>query len=125
MEQLSNKKRKANKEHICDWCSLKINKGEIYANQSNADEGTVFTWKNHIHCADLMDKIGAYDNGDGVSTDDFQEYAKNEYQNIMSKYHNEVYESKDFKYPNFEQQLKFVLEFHKIMSPQQLEGISI
>lgn len=114
MIQLSNKKVKANKEHICDWCELKINKKEIYSRQSNVDDGSIFRWKNHIHCADLMDKIGAYDGGDGVGTEDFQEYVKNEYQTVMSNHFNDIYESKDFKYPNFETRLNFVLDFHKI-----------
>lgn len=114
MENISLKRIKANKDHKCDWCLFKINKGETYCKSFNVSDGEGYTWKNHIHCANLMDAIGAYDSGDGISTEYFREYVNNEYQLIMSKYHNDIYESKDFKYPNFETQLNFILEFHKI-----------
>ncbi len=114
METLRINTPKARKEHICDWCQLKIVKDDEYRNTSHVDEGSVYTWKAHIHCCEVLDKIGAWDDGDGISTDAFQECLKNEYADIMSNHFTEEYESKDFKYPNFEGQLNFVLKFHNI-----------
>ena len=84
-------------------------------NSSHVDEGCMYTWKNHVHCCEVLDKIGAWDDGDGISQEAFQECVTTEYQSIMSDNFNEEYESNDFKYPNFEVQLNFVLKFHKII----------
>ncbi len=114
MEQIAIKTVKANKEHKCDWCELAIKKNQMYCNQKLVNEGRIYSWKNHIHCSQVADEIGMWDNGDGLSTDDFQEGVKTKYQNVMSENFNDIYESKHFKYPNFETQLNFLLDFYKI-----------
>lgn len=51
---------------------------------------------------------------EGVDGEDFRYNIRCEFQEIMSLHHNELYESEFFNYPDFEGQLKFVLEHHKI-----------
>lgn len=73
-------------------------------------------WKTHQDCGDIADTLKMYDDAwEGVSTDDFQEHIKNEYQDIMISNFNEIYESKDFKIPSFDKQLEFVINHHKQM----------
>lgn len=56
-----------------------------------------------------------YDEADyGVTTEHFLEAIEHEYQKIMSDTQAELYESKDFRYPDFNDQLKFVLKHHGI-----------
>lgn len=74
--QLGNKKNPiARKDHVCSYCSQKIAKGEKYEKASYTDDGTAYTWKNHIHCNQLahhFDMFGRYD--EGLTEEDFQEY---------------------------------------------------
>ncbi len=114
METISQNNRKANKDHICNWCEQKIVKGTIYSYSANVDEGTPYIWKNHIYCSDIAHKIGMWDDGDGITTENFQESVKCHYQDVMSKNFNEEYESIEFKYPSFAEQLNFILDFYKI-----------
>lgn len=117
METLSYAKpTKANKDHKCDFCTGVIKKGEKYELSVCKFEGSVYSWKTHKHCSELASKLRWYDNMDeGLGTDHFIESAKCEYQDIMHTHFNEQYESKDFKYPSFADQLLFVLNHHKII----------
>jgi len=45
------KRRAAHGLHRCGWCGNHIVKGEQYTDQRIADDGTVWTWREHITCA--------------------------------------------------------------------------
>jgi len=108
METLSYPKNtKAKKEHKCNWCLLPIGKGSIYQKSSHKDEGEIYTWKNHIHCSEVLDKIGVWDDGDGIDEDSFREYITNEYSKIS-----EIYDYR--KFPKFAERLDVVLDYYKI-----------
>ncbi|MHA1304082.1 MAG: hypothetical protein ACTSPI_10315 [Candidatus Heimdallarchaeaceae archaeon] len=80
METISTKIQKANKEHVCDWCGEKIQKGEVYEVQTNVSEGSVYRWKTHLKCIKIFNELDMcnYDDGDGIDADTFntavQEY---------------------------------------------------
>ena len=112
METISFTTPKARKEHTCDWCNEKIKVGEIYT-RAFCKEDDVYVWKNHIHCEKIAQELKMFDNG-SVSESDVVETIQEEYQRIMSENNNEIYESKDFKYPNFKEQLDFVCSFHNV-----------
>ena len=50
MKALSIKRPKAKKQHVCDFCGLKIEIGEVYELQNNVNEGTIYQWKSHLEC---------------------------------------------------------------------------
>jgi hypothetical protein len=114
MEVLSSSKPKARKTHICDWCGGEINKGEIYENQFCKYDG-VYIWKNHIRCYEIASKLKMFDECDeGLDGEGFQEYIKEEFQNIWITENNKYRESKEFRTPNFLAQLNFVCDYHLI-----------
>lgn len=116
MSTISFKKVKARKDHKCDWCEAKILKGNVYTKYFNVYEGEPFTWKNHIHCEEIASKLKMFDEcaDYGLDTDSFMEFIKEEYIRLMNLYHSEIFEYEFFEYPNFEERLKFVCEFHKV-----------
>ncbi|MFH6944590.1 hypothetical protein [Flavobacterium sp. FlaQc-50] len=116
MEIISRTKPKALKNHICDWCNCKINKGTVYESSFCVQDGDTYTWKNHTHCENIASHLKMFDHDDGYGVTDeaFQETIREEYIRIMSIHHSEIYEYEHFKYPDFEGQLKFVCEFHKV-----------
>lgn len=100
---------KARKEHKCSYCGLKINKGDTYERSGLVFEGSAYTWKSHITCHRLASKLKWFDCCDeGLTGEDFRESVTCHYQIVMSEKFTEQYESKDFKYPSFEDQLKFL-----------------
>ena len=75
IEILSNKKVKARKEHTCNYCGGKINKGEIYEISSLKYEGTIYPWKNHLKCDKLTSDLTMFDDlyGEGLDEETFNE----------------------------------------------------
>ena len=74
MEILESAKRKANKEHVCDFCRGLIFIGEEYDFQKNKFDGSLYTWKTHIKCSKVANELNMYDNCDeGLNQDDFEE----------------------------------------------------
>ena len=109
METLSQGKHKARKDYICNFCGGKINAGTVYDSQSIVNDGDFYVWKSHISCDDLVSKLDMYSwCDDGVTQDDFATEVQEQYQRIMSEKHTEEYESEDFEYPPFLEQLEFV-----------------
>lgn len=97
------------------FCCQQIERGTTYLKSTHKCDGDVYTFKTHNHCADIASKLKMYDNCDeGLTTEGFLENIKNEYQEIMSSTQQELYESKDFVYPKFAEQLQFVMNHHGI-----------
>ena len=78
METISYKNIISRKEHSCNFCNGIIKKGELYNNQVNKFEDTIYTWKSHIHCMELV-SILDMNTGDGVTDECFAEMIREEY----------------------------------------------
>lgn len=102
------------KNHKCDFCLGIIKKGSKYLKSVHKHD-EIYTWKSHWGCAEIADKLNMYDNcDDGLTSNDFVEIIQNAYDEIMSSTQNELYESKNFVVPDFEEKLQFVLSHYKI-----------
>ena len=65
---------KAIKQHVCDFCSEKIQIGETYFSSTHTHDGTIYDWKTHKGCNFIANKLDMYDNcDDGLTGDDFME----------------------------------------------------
>lgn len=67
----------ARKQHKCNFCGGIIEKGEKNDNATLEFDGTVYTWKSHLHCLNIASEIDDYDE-EGISEDDFATWI-NEY----------------------------------------------
>lgn len=105
---------KANKDHRCDYCCGAIKKSTRYYKSVHKYDD-IYDWKTHQYCADIADKLKMYDDVDeGLGAERFCDNIREEYQQIMSETQNELYESKDFVYPSFQDRLLFVLNHYNI-----------
>lgn len=107
METISYQKEvKANKDHRCNFCCEKINKGDNYITSTHKQDGIVYDWKTHKHCSGIADRLKMYENcDDGLTSDDFQESIHSEYFDlIVSKFTEEDLK----KYTDIVQQFRCV-----------------
>lgn len=64
---------KARKDHACDFCGFKINKGETYIKSTHVYDG-IYDWRTHADCGNLASKLNMYEDADeGVTQDMFME----------------------------------------------------
>lgn len=61
MQTLSSKTPVARKDHRCDYCNGKIEKGEKYENSTHVYDGEVYTWKNHLDCHKLAVELNMFE----------------------------------------------------------------
>lgn len=72
MNVVSRKEVKARKDYHCDFCGCKIPKGERHDCSINKQDGELYTWRTHLHCQILCDKIWNYvDPDEGMTSDQF------------------------------------------------------
>ena len=76
MELLANNNVVARKDHVCNFCSRKIKKGEKYNIQTIKDDGEIYTWKSHFACLMVVRDAG-YE--DGLTQDDFRRVVMEDY----------------------------------------------
>ena len=73
-QSLTNKDVIARKEHQCDWCRQKINKGELYNYQTFIFDGDFRDWHSHLACSRVVTAIWDYcDPDDGLDSWGFDE----------------------------------------------------
>lgn len=96
----------AQKPHTCDYCKQSIQTGTEYGVSKHKADGDFYTWKAHLHCIKLASKLGWFDYRDSLTSDDFIEEVKIEFDNI--NIHENLVAS------NFAEELGHVLEYHKI-----------
>ena len=80
----------AKKEHICELCGCKINKGQKYYRQTNVFDGRIYDWIEHEECREIaseLDMFGECDYDEGLSTDLFKEIIDNY---IYQEHHNDI-----------------------------------
>lgn len=51
-----NIRRAAHGLHVCGLCRHRIDRGERYRDARIADDGTVWTWREHLRCGDFIRK---------------------------------------------------------------------
>lgn len=68
--ELSHATRKARKEHRCEWCGEKIEKGQDYFNYTGIGDGGFQDNKVHLECLDAMQEHFKYNTFD----DEFMPY---------------------------------------------------
>lgn len=86
MTRLSSKTPKARMQgHRCDFCIRPIQKGEVYGRDVFVDSGDILTFKYHLSCQDIAEKLDMFKDGEGVSEDMFQEIVMNEFEKIKDK----------------------------------------
>ena len=64
----------ARKEHICNLCGCKINKGQQYHRQTNIYDGCIYDWMEHDECSHIaykLDMYGECDYDDGLTSNRF------------------------------------------------------
>ena len=59
-EFISQGERKARKEHTCNYCGEKIEKGETYRFAFLKDGGDVYQWKGHLRCNFIAIELWRY-----------------------------------------------------------------
>jgi hypothetical protein len=102
------KKVKAAKEHKCNYCGLKIEKGEMYLTATYKESGNVYVWKSHIECSELAYKLEWFgDNNEGLSAEHFQEGVRVEYERVCPK------NVRDMEIASFGGKLKYVINHYK------------
>ena len=69
----------ARKEHICELCGCKINKGQKYYRQTNVYDGRIYDWIEHEECLEIASELDMYDECDdeGLSSEVFEEILDN------------------------------------------------
>ena len=79
----------ARKEHICELCGCKINKGQKYYRQTNVYDGRIYDWIEHEECGQIASELVVYDECDdeGLSPDCFKEII-DDY--IHREHHNDI-----------------------------------
>ena len=83
----------ARKEHICELCGCKINKGQKYYRQTNVYDGRIYDWIEHEECREIASELVVYDECDydeydeGLSPDYFKEII-DDY--IHREHHNDI-----------------------------------
>lgn len=112
--ELRRKTVKANKDHKCDYCFQYIKKGHHYLNSGHVTDGHAYTWKSHLHCNEIAHKLKMWEHADeGLTSEDFQESIRFEYDDLMKA--NGVFETREFKYPPFQERMRYVLSHHKLI----------
>ena len=74
VEVITDEKRKARKEHTCDYCRGTINKGEEYNYARLKYNSDIYDWKSHEKCQFIAQELTTYiDPAEGITEDDFHE----------------------------------------------------
>ncbi len=77
MGTIRDKRVKARKEHVCDYCEKKIVKGEEYRLSTHTYDGEIYDWHSCDRCRLFVVKafkeLGDYV-ADGLSEQDFKDF---------------------------------------------------
>ena len=106
----------ARKEHLCEFCGCKINKGQKYYRQTNIFDGRIYDWIEHEECREIASELDMYDEynyDEGLSSEGFEEML-DEY--IHREHHNDINIADDW------QGLTRYEEVCKILEELKLKG---
>lgn len=99
---------KAIKDHVCDYCCLKISKGDIYERATIVGEcNDLYDWVNHTDCGWIANKLKMFDecDGEGLTGDVFMEIIGDEFFDLTG-------EIRSCKVTPFQAKLMTVIEHH-------------
>ena len=80
----------ARKEHICELCGCKINKGQKYYRQTNVFDGRIYDWIEHEECGQTVSELDMFsecDSDEDLSTDLYKEIIDNY---IYREHHDDI-----------------------------------
>jgi len=110
--------KKSNKKHICNYCGLPIEYATTYVYQTIFDNGTVYNWKSHVECHELVTKSHLFDDwiDDGIGMSEFHD--------TVQEYYNMIVRDVDKRSDSFEEQMKVVqnTKFETVNYPFELGG---
>jgi hypothetical protein len=118
---------KAIKEHRCNFCSIRIPKGDTYMRSTHTYEGMIYEWKSHTWCEEIVNRLKMHESCDeGVTQNDFMEIISDEYHNltlellhgIEQKRCNELI--KQLFEVNFKHKLDYVIRHYKKIDNQTI-----
>jgi hypothetical protein len=66
----------ARKQHICDLCGRPINVGEKYSRFEGKADGEMFCTKNHLFCADVIERYCQWAGENEYDIDSANEWAE-------------------------------------------------
>lgn len=113
MQRINSKTVVSRKEHICNLCNDKIEKGHKYRTQFNKLDGDTYTFKNHIHCGEIASRLKMYGEcGYGLTDEIFQETIREEFVFLQELHNSEVFNYEHYRYPSFTEQLDYVCSYH-------------
>ena len=69
IEILKTKRRKARKEHTCDYCGCKIEKGEVYNRSTCKWSDSIYDWACHQECSEVVSFLDAWIDADEYGID--------------------------------------------------------
>jgi len=115
-------KTKAVKDHICNFCGHRINKGDHYMKSTHVDD-EIYDWKAHEHCEEISHRLKMYDvcdHGEGLTADHFQEIICDEYTELMRAKSEEGYLifKTEFQSVVFRHKLGTVIRHYKKLDKQ-------
>jgi len=114
MQVISSKILKARKEHRCDLCLEKIEKGSQYERQFNKIN-YVYTFKSHVYCKSIASHLNMYDDLDfGLNDENFMETIRQEFIFLQELHNSEVFNYEHYRYPSFQEQLYYVCTYHLV-----------
>lgn len=114
MQRISSKILVARKEHRCDLCLERIEKGSQYERQCNKIDD-IYTFKSHLYCRDIASHLKMYDYCDyGLDDENFMETIRQEFIFLQELHNSEVFNYEHYVYPSFQEQLYYVCTYHLV-----------
>lgn len=109
---ISQNKVKARIEHRCSWCYQKIQVGEVYDRSFNVFDGDAYTFKNHLFCMEVANRLQMFDDCgyEGLSDTDFQESIYWAYKDTMLEKDKNAFSGTRDEMPEFIDQFVVVLD---------------
>lgn len=89
MKTLLDKRVKARKEHICDFCRKKIFVGEEYRYSKHTFDGQIYDWHSCDRCRGYVTKafeeLGDWAS-DGLTEEMFREFVRDNYEEVAKEW---------------------------------------
>lgn len=80
----------ARKEHICEFCAGKIQKGQKYDRQTNVYDGSIYDFITHQECSEVAHELMMYDDYDDSGLDG-ESFRSQLYSYIYDKHIEDIY----------------------------------
>ena len=91
MQTIRDKRVKARKEHICDFCEKTIVKGEEYRLSTHVYDGEIYDWHSCDRCREYVSQaFKELGNGlnEGLTAEEFYDFMKEYYPDVANEWWN-------------------------------------